>query len=114
DIEPTGSGSNWMVSDFEGRWSPDNPNATKPRIVDTKGDYWWVPNTYLYRNNDYLRLKNMEIGYKINLGPNEYKIYLSGVNLITLTSVKDFDPETTSWNAYPLNKVYNIGLSLTF
>jgi hypothetical protein len=62
----------------------------------------------------------MEIGY--NLTDIAFlkgfvsgiRVYLSGQNLITIDNLKDFDPESTSDTSYPLNKVYNIGLNITF
>jgi hypothetical protein len=65
-------------------------------------------------------LKNLEVGYTLpasftkKLAISNAQIYFSGMNLITITKVKDFDPESVSGTAYPLNKVYNLGLSLTF
>ena len=67
-----------------------------------------------------MRLKNIEIGYNIpksitqKLSMEDIRIYLTGTNILTFTGIKDFDPETTSPTAYPLNKVYNLGVSLTF
>jgi hypothetical protein len=79
-----------------------------------------MPNNYWLRSTDYVRLKNVEIGYNISnvfmdkLGIHGLRIYMSGLNLITLTKLTSFDPESNSNNAYPLNKVYNVGMSLTF
>lgn len=48
------------------------------------------------------------------------RIFFSGSNLFTWTDVIDFDPEALSTtgnreiNTYPLQKVYNIGLNITF
>jgi hypothetical protein len=68
-----------------------------------------------------MRLKNIEVGYNIasfplvkNLGIESLRVFLSGLNLLTFDKLKDFDPESTESTSYPLNKVYNIGVSLTF
>ncbi len=110
-----GFAGNYRMSDINGRWTADNPNATKPAIWD-EGTYYNSDNTYWERNNDYLRLKNIEIGYNLNTikGIDGIRIYFSGVNLLTLTKMTDYDPESTGeWN-YPQNKLFNFGLSLTF
>ncbi len=115
-----GPETNWYVQDLEGRWTEENIDSDKPRI-GAEGIYWdsfEENNTYYYEDNDYVRLKNIEIGYNlkslklINTG---LRIYVSGANLITLTKLKDFDPEEESGLdiGYPQNKVYNIGISVT-
>jgi TonB-dependent starch-binding outer membrane protein SusC len=48
------------------------------------------------------------------MGITNFRIYFTGLNLLTFDKLRDFDPESTSANSYPLNKVYNIGASLTF
>lgn len=69
-----------------------------------------VPSTYWLRNGDFLRLKNVEIGYRIPWG----RIYVSGANLATFSSFKLWDPELAGWNSYPLQKVFNVGVQLNF
>ena len=111
---------NYLAEDAEGRWTVDNPNATKPRTWNAANEYWSSSNnTYWLRNNDFIRLKNLQIGYNVpgtlkdRLAINELSIFFSGLNLITLSREKCFDPETVG-NSYPLNKVYNVGIRLTF
>ncbi|MEC3880685.1 TonB-dependent receptor [Parapedobacter sp. 10938] len=118
-----GEAGNFLKQDVEGRWTPDNPDASKPRIWNRYNEYWRQnpgTNTYWLQNSDYVRLKNFELGYSIpsafceKLWLSGAQVYFTGMNLLTFTAVKDFDPETTSATAYPLNKVYNLGVSLTF
>jgi hypothetical protein len=47
-------------------------------------------------------------------GMEGLRIYVSGLNILTIDKLKDYDPETTSATSYPLNKVYNVGLNLNF
>jgi hypothetical protein len=117
-----GESGNFRAVDAEGRWTEDNPNATKPRTWNRYFGYWReLRNTYWLENSDYLRLKNIEIGYNLgglpsfsNMGFKDFRIYFSGFNLLTFDKLDDFDPESTSSTSYPLNKVYNLGLSVTF
>jgi len=117
-----GEAGNFLAADAEGRWTEDNPSATKPRTWNRYYGYWRdQPNTYWLRSTDYLRLKNIEIGYDIaslrgvkDLGIDGLRIYFTGLNLLTFDKLVDFDPESTSSNSYPLNKVFNVGVSLTF
>jgi len=119
--EMQGETGNFLLQDVEGRWTPDNPDATKPRIWNRYSEYWRNnQNTYWLQNSDYIRLKNFEFGYSLpadickKMLMSSVQVYFTGLNLLTFTKVKDFDPETTSATAYPLNKVYNLGITLTF
>lgn len=120
-IQFAGLAGNYLREESEGRWTENDTDATKPRSRDQITEYWAaMPNTYWLRSTDYMRLKNAEIGYNIsnahmeNLGINGLRFYLNGLNLLTFTGLTSFDPESNSINAYPLNKVYNVGMSLTF
>ena len=116
----SGKIGDFLADDAEGRWTIDNPNATKPRTWNTGGEYWSsVNNTYWLKNNNYLRLKTLQIGYNIpktlsdKLKISGLSIYFTGQNVITFSPEKTFDPETVG-DVYPLNKVFNLGIKLTF
>ena len=79
---------------------------------------------FLY-DASYLRLKNVEIGY--NVSPNwlrkfhvqQARIYVQGLNLLTFDKLGDvdIDPETKSGDGaswYPIQKVFNFGIDITF
>lgn len=122
---PSGDGwGNYLQDDIADRWTEENKDASKPRAWSRVDEYWMmdfgVNNTFFLRNNDYLRLKNMEIGFNTpnsfnsKLGVDNIRIYFSGLNLLTLDNLKSSDPEVQNFWAYPINKVYNIGINLTF
>ncbi|MGB8490132.1 MAG: SusC/RagA family TonB-linked outer membrane protein, partial [Bacteroidales bacterium] len=109
----------FLASDAEGRWTADNPNATKPRTWNTGGEYWSsINNTYWLKNNDYVRLKNLQIGYNVSqsfsnkLKISDLNIYFSGLNLLTFSKEKAFDPETFG-TTYPMSRVFNFGIRVT-
>ena len=116
-----GVSGNYYLEDAIGRWTPDNPDATKPRAFNYVSEYWRSQdNTYWLRSADYIRLKNIEFGYNVpqplisKLNVTGFRIYIGGLNLITwCPTLPSFDPESVSTN-YPLNKVINIGAALTF
>lgn len=117
--EMQGEAGNYLAQNVEGRWTPENTGASKPRAWNRYNEYWRAnANTYWLQNSDYFRLKNLELGYNLpqtwvsKLGLSKLTIFGSGQNVITFTKVKDFDPETTSATAYPLNKVYNLGINI--
>ncbi len=114
---------NFRADDVIGRWTSDNPNASKPRPWNSSDQYWYTDggnNTYFNMDNDYIRLKNLEIGYNMPSRFNDklkidgLKFFFNGANLFTITKMKDFDPEASSGHSYyPLVKVYNFGITLT-
>ena len=119
--EMQGEVGNYLLDNIEGRWTADNIDASKPRAWNRYNEYWRAnQNTYWLQASDYVRLKNFELGYSFSdsfcqkLKLNKLQLFCSGQNLLTWTKVKDFDPETTTALAYPLNRVYNLGVSLTF
>lgn len=120
--EMQGEAGNFLANDAKGRWTEDNPSATKARTWNRYFGYWREQrNTYWLESADYLRLKSLELGYNLSsvnfvkqMGVEDFRIYLSGFNLLTFSKMRDFDPESTSSTSYPLNRVYNIGLSVTF
>lgn len=97
----------------DNRWQPDapNPDAKYPRLgiqtSETANNS--QPSTYWMRNGSFLRLKQAEIGYSFSRG----RVYLSGNNLAVFSAFKQWDPEL-SWNTYPLQRVFNMGVQLTF
>jgi hypothetical protein len=73
------------------------------------------------RDGSFLRLKQVELGYTIpkNLTKkwhmDSLRLYLSGTNLLCWSSFKMWDPEQgTSALNYPLQRVINIGVNVTF
>jgi TonB-dependent starch-binding outer membrane protein SusC len=113
-----------FTQDFaDKRWTPENPNSSHPRTYNRSDEYWASNgNTYFLRNADYLRLKTLEIGYRL---PNRYvsraglsnmRVYAGGFNLLTWDSLKVMDPEarSSSGQFYPQKRVLNVGTSVTF
>jgi len=105
----------------ENRWTPENTGATWPRAWNRDNEYWRNQgNTFWQFSTDYLRLKNMEVGYTLpksvssKMGIEQFRVYFSGLNLITLDKIKLIDPELDSGQSYPLQRVVNLGLTLTF
>ncbi len=78
-------------------------------------------NDYYNYNRSYLRLKNAELTYTLPgrmtkaISAGSAKLILSGQNLITWDKMKsdDFGPEG-SYSSFPVYRVYNIGVSITF
>ncbi|MBX2922872.1 MAG: TonB-dependent receptor [Chitinophagaceae bacterium] len=122
----SGDIGNYVKYDFIDRWTPDNPDAKKPRAYN-RTDVYWKGNesTHYLLNADYVRLKTIELGYTLpgsistKIGINSLRIYFSAYNLFTYSpGLHDYDPETVTEGAYagqyPPQKVINGGITLTF
>lgn len=120
----SGESGDFLQSYAQGRWTPTNTSANKPRTFDRDNEYWASnQNTYFLRSTDYVRLKNMELGYSLpksvldRIGIRKLRIFVSGYNLLTYSPYyKNFDPEASNgqgWS-YPLQRVVNTGVSINF
>lgn len=120
----SGDFGNFLKSFYDNRWTGENPSATYPRTYNRSNEYWVnQSNTFWIHRTDYIRLKNIEIGYTLpNALTSKIKIerlrfYINGYNLLTIApDMKDYDPENTSGRGYnyPLSKIINFGASITF
>jgi TonB-linked SusC/RagA family outer membrane protein len=80
--------------------------------------------TFFIYSSDYIKLKNLELGYTLpksvlqRLKISSFRIFANGLNLATWDKLpyKDYDPEQTANGTalYPTMKVYNLGLSMNF
>ena len=79
--------------------------------------------SYWLRSTDYLRLKNLQIGYNVptellsGMNITRLRVYYSAQNLFTLTSfLNGWDPEAPSGrgSGYPVVMTNSFGINLTF
>ncbi|AXY78419.1 SusC/RagA family TonB-linked outer membrane protein [Paraflavitalea soli] len=107
------------------RWTPATAaTATYPALHYGTHNNNKNPNSSLFlADGTYLRLKNLEVGYSIPItflkkfGATKTRFYLQGLNLFTWDKLSDFDvdPETnTGGDWYPIQKVINFGVYVTF
>lgn len=122
----SGSTGNFFAEDAANRWRPGAPSNKFPRVDDKM--YTSInganPNTFWLKNTDFIRLKNLEIGYNLpakllsRFRINSLRIYANGFNLLTFDKLKyiNLDPEGNSNTGvfYPQQKIYNVGLNLKF
>ncbi len=106
------------------RWTLDNPdpNATYPRLAINKISNNQEASTYWQRDCSFLRLKNAEVGYTFpkkwfaKAGISNVRLYLQGVNLLTWSKFKLWDPEIETSNGmrYPQMRTGSVGLNVNF
>ncbi len=103
-------------------WTPENTNARNPRITSAPTTNNTQRSSFWMGDAKYLRLKNASLAYSLPADFTEkiklqhVRVYLSSQNLLTWTSLRNFDPEVShnrGWN-YPQQKVTTIGLNVTF
>ncbi len=117
-----GSIGNFFLDIYENRWTIDNPSSEHPRIAERGDQYYSYNNTYWFRSRDYIRLKNLELGYTLpanltnRFKMNNLRVYVNGLNLITWDKLKVLDPESdsTTGQYYPQARLINAGLTVTF
>ncbi len=129
-----GLSGNYFAYDAEGRWTPDNIDATKPRAFERNEAYWRsnFVTDYSYHNSAYARMKNLQLAYTIPAGIlsrirlKSAQIYLAGQNLFLIYNKnKILDPEvggivTRRSDApapgvynYPIMRIYTIGARIS-
>ena len=95
--------------------------ATYPRLTTQSNENNYQTSSMWIKNADYLKLRNLELGYNINAlrlqkaGIDNFRVYLSAQNLLTISGLLkhyNMDPERIS--GYPTIKSYNVGVSITF
>jgi TonB-linked SusC/RagA family outer membrane protein len=92
-----------------------------PRLT-TQANPNEIQNSFFINDGSYIRLKNVEVGYTLSsalsrrLGASKIRIYANGMNLITWDRLpfKDLDPEMTSIQTYPIQRIVNFGINFIF
>ncbi|GGC32844.1 SusC/RagA family TonB-linked outer membrane protein [Parapedobacter defluvii] len=120
--DESGAIGNFLVDFYKNRWRVDAPSSEHPRIADRSDQYYSSGNTYWLRSTDYVRLKNLELGYTFpnrwmeQAGISNLRIYVSGFNLLTWDETGVFDPESINQTGqyYPQARLLNTGIAVTF
>ncbi len=95
--------------------------ADYPRLTTKANDNNYRNSTFWMKNGDFLRLRNIELGYDLpakmlkRYGMEKLRLYISAVNPFSWSYLEkhyNIDPETNA--GYPGLKSYNAGFSLTF
>jgi len=140
---------NQVATDIDGFYRPFNiteATATKswtgPGSTNTYPILSWsdAPNntqfsTRFLESGSYLKLKNAQLGYKLNpnalkyLGMSSGRLYVSATNLLTITKYTGLDPEMyqnnndasegprgagIDWGTYPSARTITVGVNANF
>lgn len=99
-------------------WTPENPTNDYPQPNANKGSNYIT--TLTEREASYVKIRNITLGYNFPgalIGKwklQSLRIYASGKNLHTFSSLKDFDPEGEGVIDQPLNRLFVFGLNVGF
>jgi hypothetical protein len=106
------------------RWTLDNPrqDVFYPRLSDYQSANNNLASTWWLRDMSFIRLRNIELGYSLpskildHLAIRNFRIFLRGNNLLTVSDFKLWDPELGVNNGmrYPIMKSVSMGLELNF
>lgn len=108
------------------RWTPETAATAKhPRLTIGANNNNKNPNSSLFLYDaSYVRLKNVELGYSLPrnyikpAGLQNVRIYVQAMNLFTIDNLSDVDvdPETRNGDGawYPIQRVFNFGIDVTY
>ena len=116
-----GSSRGNLLSNITDRWTEENPrqNAFYPRlsignINMNEESTWWLKDT------DYLRLKNIELSYRLpdhwmkRIHLDNARIFIQGVNLLTFSSFKIWDVELGDGRGARYPNIASVSLGVNF
>lgn len=118
----TGTIGGTIREENKDRWTPENPNASHPRLAFGQSNNQ-QPSDFWLRDASYFRLKNLQIGYSI---PSSFlekrnirnlRVFANGTNIFSIDNFwKGYDVEAPvgTGNFYPQVQVYTFGMQLTF
>ncbi len=107
----------------DSHWSEDSRDifALWPRLSPQQNTNNTQISTWFMRDGSFLRLKNVEVGYTLpkslqkKISSSTFRVYLNASNLLNFSKFDLWDVEMGGNGlGYPLQRVYNIGLNVTF
>ncbi|HBK31200.1 MAG TPA: TonB-dependent receptor [Porphyromonadaceae bacterium] len=112
------------ITYFNNRWisAEETPDARYPRAFERDDSFNSRDSDFWLKDASFLRLKNIELAYNIpssfleKIKISSLRLYLSGFNLFSIDKIKIQDPEGTQAGGmyYPQQRVYNMGVSISF
>jgi TonB-linked SusC/RagA family outer membrane protein len=97
-------------------------DGSYPRLTYYKVNNNFITSEYWLVKGDYFKIQNVELAYTIPakmlqfIGGRSVRLYIRGANLLTLSKVKDVDPESinSGVSVYPLFRTLSGGIKFNF
>lgn len=113
-----------------GRWTPENPNADRPRLILGQNSTAYTASNNIY-DASYIKLKSITLTYQLpakvasRMHIKDASMYASATNLFTITRYPGPDPEVSNnpyslingsndVGTFPTTKQYNVGVRFGF
>lgn len=120
-----GAAYSWQLERWEQGRYERGEQISYPRVElsPTLGLHNYQKSSFWVQDASYVRLKNVEIGYRISsstlkhLGLQTLRFYVSGNNLITWTGIRytmDPDARESYGRVMPPMRVFNVGVNVQF
>jgi TonB-linked SusC/RagA family outer membrane protein len=121
--------SNYTTDILE-RWYGEGTSSSMPRVtLSDPNQTWKRPSDFYVHDADFLRLKNITLGYSLpsamaqKIGLSRIRVYVTSENLLTFTKYKGMEIEVggggpldlgIDHGVYPQSRSFLGGLNLTF
>lgn len=116
---PLISNTNISQYAYDNRWTPENPDSRFPRLSSQSNANNYRNSTLWLEDRSFLKLRDLEVYYNLPKSllqktkiVNGAKIYVRGVDLFSIDSIDENDPEALG--IYPVNRSVALGMSVTF
>jgi len=99
----------------------DNIDGAYPRLTYQRINNNFQTSEYWLTDGSFFKLQNVELAYKLRLknkgaGIQMIRFHVGGANLVTLSELKDVDPESINAGVttYPLFRTFTGGITMSF
>lgn len=111
-------GNSAAHKDLLNRWTPENTNTNIPRAYSDGGRFGLGEMDWAIQDASFFRLSDLTLSYTLPKNIlsmvkfDNFRIYVTGNNLVLLTPYKGYDPESGDW--YPSSRMYIVGVNMSF
>ena len=100
----------------------ENEGGDYPRLTYQKVNNNFIGSNFWLRDGGYFKIQNVELAYNVPagaaqvIGARGLRLYVRGANLLTVSKIKDVDPESinSGVTVNPLFRTFTGGVKLTF
>lgn len=123
DNDGRGFGKAYYIDADKDYWTTPGQQASRPKPVIGGNKNSSSASTRWIESNDYIRLRNITLGYSLpksiisRASFSNVRVFITGTNLITITKYRGLDPETSLGGndvaKYPVNKTITFGVDIS-